>query len=86
MARRLRDEIPGAWIPDQYTNKSNPLAHYEGTAEEIIAQCGGKVDMVVLGAGTGGTISGVAKKLKEKIPGVKVCVSFFSSSSSSFIS
>ena len=43
---------------DQYTNKSNPLAHYEGTAEEIWAQTGGKVDMIVVGAGTGGTIAG----------------------------
>lgn len=57
-------------IPDQYANINNPLAHYEGTAEEIIAQCGGKVDMFVAGVGTGGTIAGVAKKLKEKIPGV----------------
>lgn len=70
VANRLRDEIPGAWIPDQYTNESNPLAHYEGTAEEILEQCGGKVDMVVIGAGTGGTISGIAKKLKERLPDV----------------
>ena len=72
VANRLRDEIPGAWIPDQYTNESNPLAHYEGTAEEILEQCGGKVDMVVIGAGTGGTISGIAKKLKERLPDVIV--------------
>lgn len=51
---------------------SNMLAHYEGTAEEIIKQCQGKVDMVVMTAGTGGTITGVAKKLKEKIPGIKI--------------
>jgi cystathionine beta-synthase len=49
---------------------SNPLAHYDGTAEEILRQCDGKVDMLVAGAGTGGTISGIAKKLKEKCPNV----------------
>ena len=53
---------------DQYSNPSNPLAHYDGTAEEIIKQCNGKVDMVVLTAGTGGTITGIAGKIKEKIP------------------
>ena len=52
----------------QYRNPGNPLAHYDTTAEEIIAQCGGKVDMVVLGAGTGGTITGLGRKLKEKCP------------------
>ena len=43
----------------QYRNPGNPLAHYDTTAEEIIEQCGGNVDMVVLGAGTGGTVSGI---------------------------
>ena len=65
VARRLHAQIPNSHILDQYTNPSNPLAHYEGTAEEILYQCDGKVDMVVVGAGTGGTISGVARKLKE---------------------
>lgn len=46
----------------QYRNPGNPLAHYDTTAEEIIEQCGGKVDMVVLGAGTGGTVTGEQKK------------------------
>ena len=46
----------------QYRNPGNPLAHYDTTAEEIIEQCGGKVDMVVLGAGTGGTVTGEPKK------------------------
>ena len=49
-------------------NPGNPLAHYDTTAEEIISQCGGKLDMVVLGAGTGGTISGIGRKIKEKCP------------------
>ncbi|KAJ3193272.1 hypothetical protein HK101_005104 [Irineochytrium annulatum] len=70
VAQRLNKEIPNSWIPDQYSNVNNPMAHYEGTAEEIIAQCGGKApDMFVASAGTGGTIAGVAKKLKEKFPG-----------------
>jgi len=53
-------------------NPSNPLAHYDGTAEEMLYQTDGKIDMIVMTAGTGGTISGVAKKLKEKLPNVKV--------------
>ncbi|KAJ1566391.1 hypothetical protein HK405_010014 [Cladochytrium tenue] len=68
VARRLNKEIQDSWIPDQYSNPNNPLAHYEGTAEEILAQCGGKIDMFVASAGTGGTIAGIAKKLKEKCP------------------
>ncbi|KAI9207190.1 tryptophan synthase beta subunit-like PLP-dependent enzyme [Polychytrium aggregatum] len=72
VARRLNKEIPNSLIPDQYSNVNNPLAHYEGTAEEILRQCGGKIDMLVAGAGTGGTIAGIAKKLKEKVPGIKV--------------
>ena len=56
----------GDWI-FQYKNPGNPLAHYDGTAEEILQQMNGKVDMVVCGAGTGGTISGVARKIKERV-------------------
>lgn len=56
----------------QYANPSNPLAHYEGTAEEILEQCDGKVDMVVISAGTGGTLTGIAKKFKEVLPNCKV--------------
>ncbi len=52
VARKLNAEMPNSIIPDQYSNPNNPLAHYEGTAEEIISQTGGKVDMVVAGAGT----------------------------------
>lgn len=62
--------IPNSIILDQYSNPNNPLAHYEGTAEEIIEDCGDHLDMAVFGAGTGGTISGVARKLKEKYPGI----------------
>lgn len=70
VASKLQKEIPNSHILDQYTNQSNPLAHYEGTAEEIWKQTGGKVDMVVVGAGTGGTITGIAKKLKEYNPNI----------------
>ncbi len=56
VAKRLKDEIPRAHILNQYSNPSNPIAHYDGTAEEIWRQCGGKVDMLVCGAGTGGTM------------------------------
>lgn len=72
VANRLRDSLPNAHIPDQYANPNNPLAHYEGTAEEIVQQFQGKLDMVVVSAGTGGAITGIAKKLKEKIPGIIV--------------
>ena len=66
LAKRLNAEIPNSHILDQYANPGNPLAHYDGTAEEILEQTGGQVDMFVAGAGTGGTISGTAKKLKER--------------------
>merc|ERR1712176_367592 len=59
-------------VLDQYKNAGNPLAHYDGTAEEIIEQTKGKLDYMIMSAGTGGTISGTAKKLKEQIPGVKI--------------
>jgi len=72
VAQRLLAEIPNSIILDQYRNPGNPLAHYDTTAEEIIKQCGGKPDMVVLGAGTGGTISGIGRKIKEKCPGCVV--------------
>uniref|UniRef100_A0AAY4BNH7 Cystathionine beta-synthase n=1 Tax=Denticeps clupeoides TaxID=299321 RepID=A0AAY4BNH7_9TELE len=72
VAWRLKNEIPNAHILDQYRNPSNPLAHYDTTAEEILEQCDGALDMVVAGAGTGGTITGIARKLKEKCPNVKI--------------
>merc|ERR1712176_1362027 len=59
-------------VLDQYKNAGNPLARYDGTAEEIIQQTDGKLDYMIMTAGTGGTISGTAKKLKEQIPDVKV--------------
>ncbi len=70
VANRLQKELPNAHILDQYSNPSNPLAHYEGTAQEILDDLDGKVDMVVIGAGTGGTVTGVAKRLKEANPDV----------------
>ncbi|TPX33421.1 cystathionine beta-synthase [Synchytrium endobioticum] len=72
VAKRLNHEILNSLIPDQYSNIHNPLAHYEDTAEEILVQCSGHLDMFVAGAGTGGTIAGVGKKLKEKLPNVRV--------------
>ncbi|KAJ0070400.1 hypothetical protein NL108_007756, partial [Boleophthalmus pectinirostris] len=74
VAWRLKSQIPNSHILDQYRNPSNPLAHYESTAEEILAQCDGHIDMVVAGAGTGGTLTGVARKLKERCPNVKAVV------------
>uniref|UniRef100_A0A8B9JKS7 Cystathionine beta-synthase n=1 Tax=Astyanax mexicanus TaxID=7994 RepID=A0A8B9JKS7_ASTMX len=70
VAWRLKNEIPNSHILDQYRNPSNPLAHYDTTAEEILEQC--DVDMLVAGAGTGGTITGIARKLKEKCPNIKI--------------
>ncbi|CAM0137187.1 cystathionine beta-synthase [Umbelopsis sp. WA50703] len=72
VAKKLRDSIPNAVILDQYGNPYNPIAHYDTTAEEILAACDGQVDMLVAGAGTGGTISGIARKLKERCPNVKI--------------
>ena len=73
VAARMKEEIgETAHILDQYKNIDNPMAHYEGTAEEILKQTGGKIDVIVMGVGTGGTASGIAKKLKEKVPGIIV--------------
>tara|TARA_B100000214_G_scaffold374885_1_gene359092 strand:+ start:2337 stop:3290 length:954 start_codon:yes stop_codon:yes gene_type:complete len=68
VAKKLQEEIPDSHILDQYANPSNPEAHYEGTAQEILDDFGTDLDMVVMGVGTGGTITGVAKRLKEEIP------------------
>ncbi|KAL1925567.1 uncharacterized protein VTP21DRAFT_450 [Calcarisporiella thermophila] len=72
VAKKLNEEIKDSVILDQYNNPYNPIAHYDTTAEEILRACGGKVDMFVAGAGTGGTLTGVARKLKEKCPNVKI--------------
>jgi cystathionine beta-synthase/cysteine synthase A len=72
VAKRLNEEIQGSVIPDQYGNPDNPLAHYHGTAPEIWDDFGESLDLIVIGAGTGGTIAGVAKYLKEKNPKIKV--------------
>lgn len=68
VAKKLEKEIPGAHILDQYANPANPQAHYEGTAEEILKDLNNQVDMIVAGAGTGGTLTGLAKKIKPICP------------------
>lgn len=72
VARRLHEEIDDSCIPDQYTNPENPNAHYYGTGAEIWEDFGDTLDMVVMGAGTGGTITGVAKYLKERNPKIVI--------------
>ena len=66
VARRLARETPGAWQPDQYANPDNPAAHYHSTGPEIWAQTEGKITHLVVGIGTGGTISGTGRYLKDK--------------------
>ncbi len=71
-ARELAKEIEGSIIPSQFDNSANPAAHYATTGPEIWADCEGKVDVLVAGVGTGGTISGTGKYLKEKSPACRV--------------
>ena len=72
VAKRLNEEIPNSFYPNQYDNLSNRLAHYESTGPEIWNQTDGKITHFIVGVGTGGTISGVAKYLKEKNPNIKI--------------
>jgi cystathionine beta-synthase len=72
VSSRLAREVPGAWKANQYDNLSNTRAHYEWTAPEIWDQTGGQVTHLVVGVGTGGTISGVGRFLKERNPEIKV--------------
>jgi cystathionine beta-synthase len=72
VAKRLKEAIPNSHILDQYGNLSNPLAHEEGTGAEILAQCEGKVDAVVMTAGTGGTLTGVARAMKAHSPDIQI--------------
>ncbi|KAB2966815.1 MAG: cysteine synthase family protein [Thermoanaerobaculia bacterium] len=71
-ARQLAAEIPGAYFPDQHNDRANNDAHYATTGPEIWRQMGGRIDWFVAGIGTGGTVSGVARYLKEQDPRVKV--------------
>ena len=72
VSSRLEREVPNSWKPNQYDNLSNTQAHYEQTGPEIWEQTEGKITHLVVGVGTGGTISGTAKYLKEKNPAIKV--------------
>jgi cystathionine beta-synthase len=72
VSSRLEREVPNSWKPNQYDNLSNSQAHYEQTAPEIWEQTEGKITHLVAGVGTGGTISGIAKYLKEKNPNIKI--------------
>jgi cystathionine beta-synthase len=72
VAKKLNEEIPNSFYPNQYDNLSNRLAHYEQTGPEIWEQTDGKITHLVVGVGTGGTISGTAKYLKEKNPNIKI--------------
>lgn len=72
VSKRLSEEIPNSWYVNQYDNPSNTKAHYQSTGPEIWQQTEGKITHFVVGVGTGGTISGVGKYLKEKNPNIKV--------------
>ena len=72
IAKKLNEEIPNSHILDQWENECNPEAHYKHTAQEILDDFGTDLHMVVMGVGTGGTITGVGKRLKKEIPGIKI--------------
>ncbi|MEL6765709.1 MAG: cysteine synthase A [Pseudomonadota bacterium] len=71
-AEQLAAEIPGAVIPQQFENPANPDVHAETTAEEIWADCEGRLDVLVMGVGTGGTLTGVGRVLKPRLPGLRI--------------
>lgn len=71
-AWKLQQSIPHAIIPDQYRNPGNPLAHYDGTGAEILDQTDNNLDMLIAGTGTGGTIAGIGRKIKEHCPKCQV--------------
>ena len=72
VAKRLNSEIPGSVILNQYINPSNPMAHYDGTGEEILQQCYEKITAVVVSTGTGGAITGIGRKVHERIPACRI--------------
>ena len=72
IAKKMQSEIPNSHILDQYSNSANPGAHYAGTAQEILDDFDDSLKMVVAGVGTGGTITGMAKRLKEERPGITI--------------
>ena len=73
-AREMMGEIPESWMPRQFDNAANPAVHERTTAEEIWTDSDGRVDIVVGGSGTGGTMTGIARVLKPRKPGLKCCV------------
>ena len=72
IAKKMKKDIPNSHILDQYANPENPNAHYKFTAQEIINEFPNGLDMIVVGVGTGGTITGLAKRLKEEYSNIKV--------------
>ena len=72
IAYKLTQTLENSHMLDQYSNPSNPIAHYEGTAQEIWDQCEGKIDVVVLTVGTGGTSTGIARFFKDKDPNIRI--------------
>lgn len=72
VAESLNKNLDNSHVLDQYSNPSNPIAHYEGTGKEIYDACEGKIDVVVIGAGTGGTLTGIARYMKDQNPDIKI--------------
>ncbi len=72
VAKKLQKELPKSYILDQYSNPANYMAHYEGTAKEILKDLDGQVDMIVAGAGTGGTLTGLSKQIKKTCPDCQI--------------